>query len=1144
MYRIEVPAAVVIVFCASCTTSTPEPQIQAIVVTPSEVTVQPGATVRFSASVVGTGAVSQDVLWSLEPDPGHDQVPGSIDNNGTFSAWQTRPAQTVRASVIAVSAHHRPGLSYVTGSARVQVPSASLTIAPETATVFLGDSLQFEATINGTTDRALSWSSANGTVDSNGLYQAPDVMFSGDSAEVVVYSFALGLQARARVTLKFRPMLLTGISGPAGPGDHLTIFGTNFQQIGGTALVLFPSGGRDPISVPGYRYVPYTDRFDVVVPIGATSGLLRVGQDEGPGAPVFSEPIAFERAPRLRLRPDRIDIAAGESMRLRVAVLGSDRSFPLVFNADRGTFNGDVYVAPDVPSLTFVDIRVCVAGTSICSGATIAVHPFRIEPPFAVVPSGGSMRFSAVRGDTAAEVSFSLTGPGSLTSDGRFTAPVAMIDSGPSTVHATDGTHGEDAQVSTRGLVPGLVGRVAEYIDHRVPDGTPGRPFGSIAEAIAVGGAKAYVLARSFAGAESLFQPSTLYWIDVYDLSDPLHPAWVGAVESATRPMSMAVSHGRLYAFSTYDSSATYGRTIAVYDLSHSLPQLLRRVVAPLQVGTIPFFTEPPVLDDDFLYVFGTASNREQPLEVYRLSDGPLENPRSVVVPFPPLTSSISSFSAQDGRAYAPFFEDAPQTDFPRLAAWDITTSPARLLGVTDATIGIALAGPPTYLGPFVVVGSCLYDRTESIPVRAGCLGSGAIVAADRNRFIGAAGAMFDLTGGPSVRPAGRIPSVGGGGAGFSGGYLFIAEGTGGIGIYDASLDGGPIFGGDLGFTQPYVFPKASVGIAGPDRLLYGAGLAFDELHLLGWAFVAAWDSQSSPPAFVWQERVSSEGSPDCAPQCAPTAIAVVDDLLLVGRVNALEVRSLATPRSPELIAELPVGVSAITALGSIPWIGTRDGRLLSLDLSIPTSPAIRGQLSLSGLADGIAVLGTDTLVLAEVTADRMSGDLAIIDASSLAAPVQIGSAGLGLACSAVAVDGAIAAIATSAGLATVSLADVFHPTLRAIEPLVASGFGATEYRPLAGKAVTFNGGLTWVTTAGYVSGEGDLAFGLGVVFAYDLRDPDHPREVTRIDTGIGSGLVFDGDRAIALGDAPGELKLPQPRNVTLSLRSPRQLQR
>jgi len=43
---------------------------------------------------------------------------------------------------------------------------------------------------------------------------------------------------------------------------------------------------------------------------------------------------------------------------------------------------------------------------------------------------------------------------------------------------------------------------------------------------------------------------------------------------------------------------------------------------------------------------------------------------------------------------------------------------------------------------------------------------------------------------------------------------------------------------------------------------------------------------------------------------------------------------------------------------------------------------------------------------------------------------------------------------------------------------------------------------------------------------------------------GLGAGLVFDGDRAIGLGSVPLELKLPQPRNVTLSLRSPRQLQR
>src|SRR5262249_32794762 len=154
----------------------------------------------------------------------------------------------------------------------------------------------------------------------------------------------------------------------------------------------------------------------------------------------------------------------------------------------------------------------------ICSGATVAVRPFRMEPPFAVVPPGGSTGFSAVRGDGLASVSFSLTGPGLLTPAGRFTAPSAAIDSGPSRISATDGAHVEVAQAAAAGLAPGLVGRVAEYIDQRVPDGTPGRPFGGVAEAMAVGGAKAYVLMRPAAVPflDSLSRPYTVYWIDVY----------------------------------------------------------------------------------------------------------------------------------------------------------------------------------------------------------------------------------------------------------------------------------------------------------------------------------------------------------------------------------------------------------------------------------------------------------------------------------------------------------------------------------------------------------------------------------------------------------------------------------------------------
>ncbi len=250
----------------------PPATITGVIVTPSDAAVLPAGTSHFIARVVGTGDFSHQVVWSLEPDDAGTAPIGSIGIDGTYSAPADVPPGIARFRVVATS------VSGITGFARVRVPTAPLMIVPETASVFLGDTQQFQAMLYGTADPTVTWHVLSGTVDSNGLYRAPTVAYPGDTAEVVAHSPGLGLEARATVLLKLLPPVLTGLSGPAGPGDRLTVYGTNFLQAPGIAsvVVLFPGGGRDEIEVGATLFEPYTDRFDVVVPIGAVSGPLRV----------------------------------------------------------------------------------------------------------------------------------------------------------------------------------------------------------------------------------------------------------------------------------------------------------------------------------------------------------------------------------------------------------------------------------------------------------------------------------------------------------------------------------------------------------------------------------------------------------------------------------------------------------------------------------------------------------------------------------------------------------------------------------------------------------------------------------------------------------------------------------------------------
>jgi Pro-kumamolisin, activation domain len=155
----------------------------ATTVSPSTAQVQLGATQQFTASTA--------VSWSLSSG-----APGSISIGGLYTAptTGTTPASfTVTAT---------PTGSGTAGTASVTIPSVGVTVSPSTVdTLYPNQSgapaqqQQFTANVsNDSNNTAVTWAviggSANGTVDSNGLYTAPSTLPSPASVSVVATSTA------------------------------------------------------------------------------------------------------------------------------------------------------------------------------------------------------------------------------------------------------------------------------------------------------------------------------------------------------------------------------------------------------------------------------------------------------------------------------------------------------------------------------------------------------------------------------------------------------------------------------------------------------------------------------------------------------------------------------------------------------------------------------------------------------------------------------------------------------------------------------------------------------------------------------------------------------------------------------------------
>lgn len=136
----------------------------AVSVSPSAVTLQPGQTQDFAATV--TGSSNTAVTWSVQEGPDG----GTVTAQGLYTAPQKLGTYHVVATSVADPS--RQAVATVTVESSITVA-----ISPASATVKTGDYEVFTATVTGTSNQAVTWSvvegAAGGSISSSGVYFAP-----------------------------------------------------------------------------------------------------------------------------------------------------------------------------------------------------------------------------------------------------------------------------------------------------------------------------------------------------------------------------------------------------------------------------------------------------------------------------------------------------------------------------------------------------------------------------------------------------------------------------------------------------------------------------------------------------------------------------------------------------------------------------------------------------------------------------------------------------------------------------------------------------------------------------------------------------------------------------------------------------------
>jgi hypothetical protein len=171
----------------------PPPSIT-VSVAPSSASVLLGEEQTFSATVSNT--TNTAVTWSVNGVPGGNASIGTVNAGGVYTA----PSILTSPGNISITATSAAETSVSSSSAVTIASDVSVSMSPQSMLVELGAVRPFVATVNsaGNPNRSLNWAlsatgctgAACGTVDSSGMYTAPQILTDPPGISVVATSMA------------------------------------------------------------------------------------------------------------------------------------------------------------------------------------------------------------------------------------------------------------------------------------------------------------------------------------------------------------------------------------------------------------------------------------------------------------------------------------------------------------------------------------------------------------------------------------------------------------------------------------------------------------------------------------------------------------------------------------------------------------------------------------------------------------------------------------------------------------------------------------------------------------------------------------------------------------------------------------------
>lgn len=390
----------------------------------------PNGTQQFTATV--TGNPNTAVTWTA--------TGGTIDANGLYTAGTSTGVFSVTAT-----SHADPTQSAL---ATVTISDVQVVINPKTVTMQAGSSRQFQVTVTGSTNTAVTWSvpnTLNGTISATGYYTAP--MTPGTYSVIATSVADPARSDTATVTVTAAPVVGISITNPT---NTVTLKQGATQQY--TAQVTGSTNTQVSWSASGGS-ISATGLF--TAPTGATAAgtyTITATSVADPSATATAQLIVPDVT--VTVSPATATVFAANATgatptsQLFTATVTGAQVTTVTWSIVEGSVGGTIgsggsYAAPATPG-TYTVLARSTVDTSKQATATVTVQRppvvVSITPTSVTLAPGGQTHFTGTAANSDAGVVFSVADGGIggvVDAFGNYTAPAGSGLSGTDFVVAT-----------------------------------------------------------------------------------------------------------------------------------------------------------------------------------------------------------------------------------------------------------------------------------------------------------------------------------------------------------------------------------------------------------------------------------------------------------------------------------------------------------------------------------------------------------------------------------------------------------------------------------------------------------------------------------------------------------------------------------